>query len=135
MSADVRRLEDELVLSPDFAARVLAQADAVIALRRRRGKAVLIAAVVAATSVAGSIALHSALAPTVHKSASPAYVARADDRAAPSLTDKDEARAMTYLFPDASPLARFVQAYSATMAGIGADEQTTTTDDAQDEWL
>lgn len=126
----------EFPLSADFAAKVLARADVAIAARRRFRQIVLIAATASLAIASGSGMLYSVFRQsTSNPAAHAAEVVRADNRSAPALTENEEAQAVRSLFPDASPLAHFVQSYSASISGLGIDEPTAAADEAQDEWL
>jgi hypothetical protein len=112
---------DEPRLSPDFAARVIEQAEAIIGRRRRMQRAIAGGAVVAAISVVTVAAIWRSepsqapkLAPT------PEYFA--DSRPAwivvPSHAERGDA--MGYFFPDAAPTAQLMGEYMASSYGISA---------------
>ena len=135
------RAQDEFRLGPDFVARVLARADALIASRRRRRKAALVMSTATLALLAGGAMLYSIRSRDVRNVIQqPAYVASSnatsrEKHAAAQLSEKDEAGAVRYLFPDASSLVRFDQSYSQMMSGIGVDDQPRPADEPQDEWL
>ncbi|MGH6890141.1 MAG: hypothetical protein ACREHF_13265 [Rhizomicrobium sp.] len=99
----------ELFFSPDFAARVLGEADRIAArgLRRRR------LAGVAATAASLALLLWvfvPATGPDTHPAAGiPRFV---DNGVQVSAAPNGEPDALGYLFPDAEPVARFAAQYA-----------------------
>jgi hypothetical protein len=119
MSEDETPMSEAPLLGPDFAARVMRRADAARAGRRRAmlaGAAAIVVAVTAGTALwprpLAPRPVMAVVAPT--PPAQPA--AQPASRAASDLSD--ESGALTAFFPDAPPLARFVERYSAANSGL-----------------
>jgi hypothetical protein len=100
----------EIVFSPDFAARVLGEADR-IAARHRRQRRLAGSAAAAAASLAFVFLV---FVPTGRPhTGSKADVPRLVDMPLQASSDRsDDPDALGYLFPDAEPVARFAAQYS-----------------------
>jgi hypothetical protein len=109
-------------LGPDFAKRVLERADVVVARRRQIRRMIAgsaAASVVAVAVVSGADVFLTGRTPAPRRE--PVYVA-ASDLEFPTARRDDQANALSYLFPDAAPLARFAVQYSDASDGAGTDE-------------
>ena len=112
---------------PDFAARVLARADAIARRRHRLQRTGLAAAVILAAVFAGVARSPRGERPVPHEMP-PATVEVASRTI--------QTQELDTLFPDADPLVRFDRNYSAAMSGIRVDDRTTSQDyiDAEYGW-
>jgi len=113
---------EELRFSPDFFARVMHEADTVVAGRRRvKRVAVPIAAIVLTGAIAFGI---STVLPTQKPApASGSAVLARIDVGAISPVRASQTEPLDYMFPDAGPLARFADEYSNAANGAVADRQ------------
>jgi hypothetical protein len=101
----------ELPFSPDFAARVITQADAVRRRRRAAGYATvtfLVASAVTAGVFLSVPVRNAAPAPVVASATIPRI------EASPNALPTDP---LQFLFPDAQPVAQFANSYSAQIYG------------------
>lgn len=107
-------------LSPEFAARVLRQADLLIAGRRRLRRAIAGCTAVSILTIATVMGLR-AVRPANPGSQSPPSIAEAALGSGDLLPSGqiDQGDALSYLFPDAAPLARFDATYSAATSDTG----------------
>ncbi|HEY1961506.1 MAG TPA: hypothetical protein VGG69_03725 [Rhizomicrobium sp.] len=100
----------ELSFSPDFAARVITEADAIRRRRRVVGYSsltLLVASAVTASVFLSEPARHAARAPVVASISNP----RVD------FSPNMPTNPLQFLFPDAAPVAKFADAYSTANYG------------------
>lgn len=112
---------DVPLLGPDFTTRVMRRADAV-RLRRKRWRRMMAGAGAVLIAVAAGVALGPrpgapqpviAIAAPLHEYQ---RLPRAEWNTASGMAE--ESGALSAFFPDASPLARFVERYSAANSGL-----------------
>ena len=142
MNTSDTRWPDQRHLNADFAARVLRRADTIRARRRRVQSAMAAAAAVLLVV----LFVGPRVAPTATSELSVRTAADFDpgfdslsifDAALSSSSGgwsldsapDQNADALTYLFPDAAPLARFVDEYSAVTHGIGMGNEAVSSED------
>ena len=122
MSASETPSFDEPHLSADFAARVLRRADNVIARRRHARRTMAAAALLAVASVAAFSGLRTSPASRAAPSISaPENLADVDAAWMSASSDNENADALDYLFPDATPVASFADQYAAADYDDNAD--------------
>ena len=108
----------ELPFRPDFAARVLEEADHAIARRERLAHMGVLAAVVALTSVFG---IWSTLEPQAPQTAAPAVIATNTQTMSGAFAKSAQTEPLNYMFPEATSLADLSDQYSNAMtAGVTA---------------
>ncbi len=104
----------ELSFSPDFASRVLNEANRV-ALRRRR--IVRASALSAAFAVTGAFGLWSVTGSRAPMRVDPATVATSTDAEPVTLAQSAQSEPLDYMFPEATPLAELADQYASETAG------------------
>jgi hypothetical protein len=107
----------DVAFRPDFAARVLDEADAIAGRRRRQGAAVAMAAV--ALAGLGLWGMQPAREAAPRVSAPATQVARNGEL--PAADETAQADPLQWMFPDAEPVAQFADTY--TDAAMGGAEQ------------
>jgi hypothetical protein len=148
MSTTDTRWHDEPLLSPDFAARVLRRADTIRTRRRRLRGAMtaaagaLLVALVVGPRIVRTPAPNGAGALAANSSSGSDFLAEFDAArgssggnwsSALAGNSNGDADALNYLLPDAAPLARFANEYSAAGSGTDTDDEAFTSGDAADE--
>lgn len=130
-------------LSADFAARVLDRADAIRARRRRMQIATaaaagaLLVALIAGPRVAPTPTREIPGAATASSGSGADFLADFNAERGSSSGDftsasgrAEDADALTYLFPDAAPLARFADEYSGAAHGMEIEGESLSSDEA-----
>lgn len=102
--------DTELVFSSDFTARVLGEADRLVAWRRKRRG---LAAFAATAAASGAVFLWLIVFPVRPDTGPSAAVPRLEDvQIGITSARSDEPDALGYLFPDAASVAQFAAQYS-----------------------
>jgi hypothetical protein len=108
----------DLPFGPDFAGRVLNEAGRIAARRRRITRASVLAAAVAVTGAFGLWRVVGSRAPK------PApIVAENSGYASDAVAQSAQTEPLDYMFPEATPLAQFADAYSGAVSGATAARQ------------
>jgi len=108
----------ELPFSPDFAARVLEEADHVVAKRERLAHLGVLAAVVALTSAFG---IWSVVEPQAPQAGASSIVAANAQTMSGAFAQSAQTEPLNYMFPEATSLADLSDQYSNAMtAGVTA---------------
>jgi hypothetical protein len=115
MSDEVSR--KDLRFSPDFAGRVLREADRIAARREYLVRASVLATALAVTGVFGAWRMVGSQAPTP---AAPSMVAASAQTMSRAVAESAQTEPLDYMFPEATPLAQFSDQYSAAIAGGAA---------------
>lgn len=109
----------ELQFHPDFATRVLDEADAVA--RRRHNWRMAGVATAAAVAAVGLWTLQQSSAPVPNRASLHIPVTRADELASARIEGQSDP--LQWMFPDARPVAQFADTYSDAMTGDVARRQ------------
>ena len=110
--------QPELPFRPDFAVRVLEEADHAIAKRERLAHMGVLAAVVAVTS---AFAIWSTTEQQAPQTAAPAVIATNTQTLSGAFAQSAQTEPLNYMFPEATPLADLSDQYSNAMtAGVVA---------------
>ena len=108
----------ELPFSPDFASRVLEEADDVVAKRERLAHLGVLAAVVALTSAFG---IWSVVEPQAPQAAESSIIAANTQTMSGAFAQSAQIEPLNYMFPEATSLADLSDQYSDAMtAGVTA---------------
>ena len=108
----------EMPFHPDFASRVLEEADHAIARRERLAHMGVLAAVVALTSAFG---IWSTFEPPAPQTAAPAVIATNTQTMSGAFAQSAQTEPLNYMFPEATSLADLSDQYSNAMtAGVTA---------------
>ena len=112
----------ELRFSPGFAARVLEEADRIVARRRRVAHTSVLVAVAATTGVVAFAVWNMVGSRDSMPMLNPPAVANTDIEAMAS-PEAGQTEPLDYMFPDATPLAQFADRYSSAASGGAAARQ------------
>jgi hypothetical protein len=116
---------DDLPFGDDFTWRVLDTADT-IARRRRQTRRVVLSGAVLLLAGAGTLSALRGVRPSMPVADNAPHLVTSFDTVA---SDDTQTEPTEYLFPEAADLTQFSRNY----AGIDADEDTSTTGDADDQ--
>jgi hypothetical protein len=108
----------DLPFSPDFAGRVLDEADRVAA---RRGNVMRLGGLAAAVAVTGAFGLWSMIG--ARAPAPPSMIVANAQTMSGAVAESARTEPMDYMFPEAAPLAEFADEYSGAVAGATTARQ------------
>jgi hypothetical protein len=109
---------EDVSFSPDFAGRVLEEADRIAARRERVLRASVLAVAFAATGVVGVWSVWR-----VPKPVTPTIVAANTQTLSDAVAQSARTEPLDYMFPEATPLAEFADQYSGAATSATATRQ------------